>query len=66
MTLQDAIDRLQLQTDEFDALVNLSNAYGNLPQVVDDDYPRQRRQYEMALRLFIATLELNGRMRQGR
>lgn len=56
------IDR---QNREFDALTELAKRWDTLQRVavVDDDYPQVRRQYEGAMRDFLAAIEANGRLR---
>lgn len=55
-------DRMQLQTDEFDALNELIKKYRNLPPVVDDDYPEMRHYYESAVQTFLDACVANGRV----
>lgn len=56
------LTRLDLQSREFDKLRLLATAFGNLPAVVDDDYPKMRQLYEAALSNFIVALRNNGRL----
>lgn len=54
-----ANDQIDLQADEFSALVKLTAAYTALPAVVDDDYPEARETYERAIQDFMRTLSFN-------
>lgn len=58
------MDRMQLQSDEFDAVEKLSEQYRRITctPVVDDDYPAVRNDYEFALSQLIAALRANGRL----
>ena len=56
------VDRMQLQTNEFNALDELIKKYKSLPAVVDDDYPECRHYYESALMTFLEACKANGRM----
>jgi hypothetical protein len=56
-----AIDRMQLQSDEFSAAHKLSQALRSLPAIVDDDYPEGRFNYERALRTFLLACIANKR-----
>jgi hypothetical protein len=62
--MTDRDDRMQRQTDEFDACAKLAEQYRRITMtpIVDDDYPSVRRDYEHALGLFIKALEANGRL----
>ncbi len=53
------MDRMQLQSNEFNALEDLIKRYKNLPSIVDDDYPEQRHYYESALRSFLEAVGHN-------
>lgn len=55
-------DRIELQSQEFNWLQELQRAFLNLPAIVDDDYPRMRREYEHALTKFIEALRDNARI----
>lgn len=55
-------DRMQLQTEEFDALDELIKRYNALPAIVDDDYPRMRHYYEGAAQVFLDACVANGRV----
>lgn len=58
-----AVDRIELQNAEFDALRELQKAFDNLCRVpiVDDYYPEVRDRYEGALDKFM-TATLQNRM----
>jgi hypothetical protein len=58
------MDKIQRQTDEFDAVKALMRAYNNLPPIVDDDYPEMRHYYESALFQLIRAIRANGRFGQ--
>lgn len=60
--IEEMINKLKPQSDEFDALAKLIKAYNNLPAVVDDDYPEMRHYYEGALKTFIDACKVNGRI----
>src|SRR6266436_1020272 len=57
----DIMDRMQLQSNEFNVLESLIKAYKNLPAIVDDDYPEMRHYYERELRNFFEAANLNSR-----
>lgn len=59
-----AMDRIDLQNAEFDALTRLAEEWRKLQQVavVDDDYPEARHYYEGALKDFIKACDANGRI----
>ncbi len=61
-SFEERLKKLQIQSKEFAALVNLYKAYKNLPAVVDDDYPEMRHRYEQEMRNFIEAIEANGRL----
>lgn len=56
-------DNIDLQSDEFDALVALIRTFKNLPAIVDDDYPEMRQYYESRLDSFLKACEANGRIK---
>lgn len=58
-------ERMQLQSNEFDAVAKLSEEYRRITftPVVDDDYPEVRSDYEMALSQLIVALRANGRLK---
>lgn len=56
------LEKLKVQSAEFDTLRALYKAYNVLPQVVDDEYLRLRHNYEGALYNFIDALRKNGRI----
>lgn len=55
--------RIAAQKTEFDACAGLSKQYERITYtpIVDDDYPAVRRDYESALRNFLAACKANGR-----
>lgn len=53
-------DPIETQRAEFDAVAVLAQRYRQLPQIVDDDYPRARHHYDSALMDLIAALRANG------
>lgn len=58
------MDRIELQSKEFDAAERFAQALGNLPCVVDDDYPAMRSQYEGAAYSLLRAMKANGRFDQ--
>lgn len=54
------MDKLELQSAEFNAVERLVTAYRNLPAIVDDTYPEMRHYYESAVKGVIRAFENNG------
>ena len=54
-------DRIQSQTEEFEALNELIKSYKDLPHIVDDEYPLMRGRYERKLKGFLEACKKNGR-----
>lgn len=54
-------DRMRTQRNEFDAVLELVNAYNGLAPIVDDDYPETRYRYESALVELLKAMEANKR-----
>lgn len=61
LNIQEMIEQMKPQKDEFDALDKLIKTYKNLPAIVDDDYPETRHYYEGALKTFLEACKKNGR-----
>lgn len=57
----DMMQRMKLQSEEFEAMGRLADAFNSLPAIVDDDYPAARHRYESELHTFLEALALNGR-----
>ena len=57
------MDRMTLQTVEFDAAAKLAEQYRRitLTAIVDDDYPEVRHGYESAVAAFLEACAANGR-----
>lgn len=52
-------DKMRTQRSEFEALIDLEEAFKRLPAIVDDDYPERRHNYEGLLRDFIKAVVAN-------
>jgi hypothetical protein len=63
MDVQTALERMKPQSDEFDAMSKLADAWRaiTMTPIVDDDYPEVRHRYEGALRDFLRACKANGR-----
>ncbi|QDJ96265.1 hypothetical protein Xoosp13_78 [Xanthomonas phage Xoo-sp13] len=58
-------DAIKRQRNEFDAVLDLVNAYNSLAPIVDDDYPETRYRYEMALGGLVEAMKANERFVAG-
>lgn len=54
-----SLDRMKTQKNEFDTLAALTACLKRAPQVVDDDYPEWRHEYEERLRIFLRAVKEN-------
>lgn len=59
--MKEFLERMEKQTNEFNAVNNLAAAFNALPPIVDDSYPEARHKYESAVRSVIDAFKANGR-----